>query len=368
MDTTSSDRIRGLLTKGVLDGVYPGAVLLVARRGKIIFFEQAGKLSLAPGAADISKDTIFDLASLTKPLATTLALMKCVDGGLIELDQPLEDLVPMALPIDKALITPRLILAHSAGFRDWEPFYLRLVEDIPEKRKELLRQWIIKMPLDYRPGEKALYSDLGFMVLEWVIEQATAIDLPTFLSRVFYSPLELKRTFFSDAALPLNLGEDQFAATEDCAWRKRIVRGYVHDENAFALGGYSGHAGLFGTAHDVYTLVDLLRAHFLGQRDDYLRPETVKAFFTRQKIAPDSSWALGWDTPTQGVSSSGRYFSEDSVGHLGFTGTSVWMDLKKDVIVVFLTNRIHPSRDNIKIRAFRPVLHDTVMEEVIGDG
>jgi CubicO group peptidase (beta-lactamase class C family) len=364
----SSNRIRDLLTKGVMDGVYPGAALLVARGSKIIFFEETGRVSLAPGAAYIAKDTIFDLASLTKPLATTLALMKCVDDGLIELDQPLEKLVPMALPTDKALITPRLILAHSGGFRDWEPFYLRLVEAVPEKRKELLRQWIIKMPLDYRPGEKALYSDLGFMILEWVIEQATAMVLPTFLSRCFYSPLGLKRTFFSDALPPLYPGEDQFAATEDCPWRKRIVRGYVHDENAFALGGYSGHAGLFGTAHDVYTLIDMLRAHFLRQRDDYLRPETVKAFFTQQKIAPDSSWALGWDTPTHGASSSGKYFSEDSVGHLGFTGTSVWMDLKKDVIVVFLTNRIHPSRDNIKIRAFRPVLHDTVMEDVIGDG
>ncbi|SPD73106.1 conserved hypothetical protein [uncultured Desulfobacterium sp.] len=366
MGNISSNRIRDLLTKGVTDGVFPGAVLLVASRGDIVFFEGTGRLCLAPGEDRVSADTIFDLASLTKPLATTLALMKCVDDGLIRLDQPLKDLVPVALPEDKALITLRLILAHSAGFMDWEPFYPRLAMSAPENRKGLLRQWIINKPLCYRPGEKALYSDLGFMILEMVIEAVTQMDLSTFLTRNFYVPLGLNRTFFSGTVRPVQFGEYQFAATEDCPWRKRVVRGYVHDENAFALGGYSGHAGLFGAAQDVYILVDLLRTHFFGKRDDYLKKETVRAFFKRQNIAPESSWALGWDTPTPGASSSGRYFSEESVGHLGFTGTSVWMDLKKDVVVVFLTNRIHPSRENISIRAFRPILHDTVMEVING--
>jgi CubicO group peptidase (beta-lactamase class C family) len=136
----------------------------------------------------------------------------------------------------------------------------------------------------------------------------------------------------------------------------------VHDENAYSLGGYSGHAGLFGTASEVYKLANLLRGHWRGERTDYLRPETVRAFFTRQDIVEGSSWALGWDTPSSANSSSGSYFSETSVGHLGFTGTSLWMDLEKDVIVVFLSNRIHPTRENKKIRAFRPVLHDRVME------
>jgi CubicO group peptidase (beta-lactamase class C family) len=142
------------------------------------------------------------------------------------------------------------------------------------------------------------------------------------------------------------------------------MRGYVHDENAYVLGGYSGHAGLFGTAEEVYLLIDLLRVHFLGQRSDYLRPETVKTFFSRQDVVNGSTWALGWDTPSTQDSSSGRYFSSNSVGHLGFTGTSIWMDFEKDIIVVFLTNRIHPTRNNEKIKAFRPKIHDVIMEEL----
>jgi CubicO group peptidase (beta-lactamase class C family) len=156
----------------------------------------------------------------------------------------------------------------------------------------------------------------------------------------------------------------QFAATEDCPWRKKILRGEVQDENAFAMGGYSGHAGLFGTAGDVYGIADMLRAHFRGERQDYFKPQTVRRFFTPQEIVDNSTWALGWDMPSLENSSSGNHFSRNSFGHLGFTGTSIWMDLDQDVIVVFLTNRVHPSRDNEKIKAFRPRLHDVIMEEL----
>ena len=138
----------------------------------------------------------------------------------------------------------------------------------------------------------------------------------------------------------------------------------MHDENAYALGGYSGHAGLFGTAGELYSLSDLLMGHYQGERGDYLRPETVRAFFSRQDLVNGSTWALGWDTPSPENSSSGKRFSARSVGHLGFSGTSVWMDLEQDVIVILLTNRIHPTRKNEKIRVFRPALHDLVMEEL----
>ena len=145
---------------------------------------------------------------------------------------------------------------------------------------------------------------------------------------------------------------------------KKVIQGEVHDENAFSLGGYSGHAGLFGVAEEVYQIVNLLREHYLGKRDDYFRPSTIREFFTKQNIAKDCTWVLGWDTPSAKDSSSGKYFSPNSVGHLGFTGTSIWMDLDKDVFVILLTNRIHPTRENEKIRAFRPKLHDLIMEEL----
>ena len=174
----------------------------------------------------------------------------------------------------------------------------------------------------------------------------------------------LKRIFLSDNPAFDHLDRGLFAATEQCPWRKRVILGEVHDENAYAMGGYSGHAGLFGTAEDVYTLVDMIRGHFLGARHDYLKSETLKEFFRRQRIVPESTWALGWDTPSDEGSSAGSYFSSRSFGHLGFTGTSVWMDLEKDVIVILLTNRIHPSRENEKIRTFRPQLHNLVMEKL----
>jgi len=362
LSAEQTDRVKRLLNKGVRDGVYPGALLLVAHKGKTVFVQEAGHRSMPP-AAPMTLDTVFDLASLTKPLATSIALMKCVDEGKIDLDQPLGSLLPKPLGNKKDLTT-RLILAHCAGFNDWEPFYLKLIESVPDIRKQLLREWIIEAPLVYQPGEQTLYSDLGFMILEWVIEECTKMPLHDFLHRNLYSPLSMNKTFFSGSALPISVEEDQIAATEDCPWRKKIIKGSVHDENAFAIGGYSGHAGLFGTAGDIHTLLNALRSHFLGNRNDYFKPETVRAFFTRQDLVKNSPWALGWDTPSPQGSSSGRYFSEKTVGHLGFTGTSVWMDLEQDVLVIFLTNRIHPTRKNEKIKSFRPELHNLVMQEI----
>jgi CubicO group peptidase (beta-lactamase class C family) len=291
--------------------------------------------------------------------------MKCIDMGKIHLDQALEDLLPGPLPKDKIGLTLRQILAHCAGFADWHPFYLELTRFKLGKRKELLRKWIMETPLVNQPGKETLYSDLGFMILEWVIEQITGIQLHLFLDRYFYAPLSLKKMFFSSSSVPNPVEENQIAATEACAWRKKVIQGAVHDENAYSLGGYSGHAGLFGTAREVYVLVGLLRRCYFGEAEDYLNTETVRAFFTRQGLVDGSTWALGWDTPSQQGSSSGRHFSSESVGHLGYTGTSVWMDLKQDLIVIFLTNRIHPDRKNEKIKAFRPVLHDLIMDTFV---
>ena len=358
-----NDRVEALLNKGVVEGVYPGAVLLVAFQGDVLF-KHVGSRTLVPEVLPMGRDTIFDLASLTKPLATTLAVMKLFDSGIIELDQPLEDLLPKALPRDKKTITPRLLLSHSAGFADWKPFYLELDHIRREERKGRLRDELLDIPLAYPPGEGTLYSDLGFMVLEWMVEEVAGMKLPQFLCRHFYDPLGLEKTYFYEHGVPFRFGEDQFAATEDCPWRKKALKGIVHDENAYAFGGYSGHAGLFSNAREVYTLVNLLREHYRGEREDYLKPETVRAFFTRQDLVAGSTWALGWDTPSSENSSSGGCFSKGSVGHLGFTGTSVWIDLEQDIIVIFLTNRVHPTRKNEKIRVFRPVLHDRVMEEL----
>jgi CubicO group peptidase (beta-lactamase class C family) len=359
----NSAAIGGLLKKGVDEGVFPGAVLLVAHKDEIVFFEKAGNRALVPNLLPMKKDTPFDLASLTKPLATTLSMMKLFDRGAVHPDQTLGDLLHISIPRDKAGITLRYLLSHSAGFQDWMPFYLELVSEKPQERKSLLRDRLLKMPLEYTPGKQVIYSDLGFMMLEWVIEKAAGGSLPQYYHEQFLMPLSLEKALFFGKT-DTKRKRVEFAATEDCPWRKRILQGEVHDENASVLGGYSGHAGLFGTAQGVYGIAKFLKEHFHGLRDDYLQPKTVKTFFEKQSLVSGNTWALGWDTPSPTGSSAGRYFPPDAVGHLGFTGTSLWMDLHHDVLVVFLTNRIHPSRQNTSIRAFRPQLHNLVMEQL----
>jgi CubicO group peptidase (beta-lactamase class C family) len=358
------DKIRAILDAGVGEGAFPGVVLLVAKKGEVLFIEKAGYLSLIPDRIPVKKETIFDLASLTKPLSTTLCVMKLVDEGKLELDQSLSQLIPTPVPSDKKDLSPRLLLSHSAGFTDWRPFYLDLMAYESEQRKRILREQILKDPLAYSPGEEYLYSDLGFMLLEWIIEEITGMSMRQFVEKSFYQSLSLKRTFLSTVPLSMPFKKAVFAATQDCPWRKRVIQGEVDDENAWALGGYSGHAGLFGTAEEVYEVVNLLREHYHGNRNDYLKPETVRTFFTRQDIVKGSDWCLGWDSRAEENSSAGRYFSRNSVGHTGSTGTSVWMDLDRDVVVILLTNRVHPTRENAKIKAFRPVLHDLIMEEL----
>ena len=365
MKNNDKTKIRQFLKNGAGEGVFPGAVLLVARGDEIVLREAVGYRCLFPKPLTIKIDTIFDLASLTKPLATTLALMKLVESGKIDLDRSVATLLSEPLPEDKKAITPRLLLCHSAGLTDWRPFYLDLVSHEPAKRKGILRNRILDDPLDYPPGDRVLYSDLGFMLLEWVIEESSGMTIPRYLEEHFYRPLSLQKTFFMEGNRRNQVPVQSFASTEDCPWRNRVIQGEVQDENAYALGGYSGHAGLFGTADEVYRIVNLLREHYPGRQQVYLSPKTVRDFFTRQDRVKGSTWALGWDTPSPKGSSSGHFFSKKSVGHLGFTGTSVWMDLEKEVIVVLLTNRIHPTRDNVKIREFRPKLHDMVMKALM---
>ena len=382
--------IKSTIERGVEEGAFPGAVLLVGTGGEVIFCEAAGNRSLVPEKIPMKRDTIFDLASLTKSLATTLVIMKLVEEGKIELDRKIADLLPHASLANKKDLTPRLLLSHSAGLVDWKPFYASLMDYPMRDRKRMLRQWIIEEPFVYEPGRGNMYSDLGFMLLEWIIEECTAENLAQVVQKHYYEPLGLKRTLFipieenpprspfgkgggeiNSSQSPPGKGKDQrageageFAATEDCPWRKRVLQGEVHDDNAWALGGCAGHAGLFSTAEEIYTIANMLREHFFGKRSDYFKPETVKEFFRRQNIVEGSDWALGWDTRALQGSSAGKYFSRDSVGHTGFTGTSIWMDLKKDVIAILLSNRIHPKRDNEKIKQFRPLIHDAIMREL----
>jgi len=311
----------------------------------------------------MEKETRFDLASLTKPLGTTLAAMKLKEENLLDLDQPISSLIEPFPWKDKADITPRLLLNHSSGLADWKPYYLELVQLPIKERKPAVRRLIMEESLHDEPHTVSLYSDLGFIVLEWIIEIVAGQDLSSFLNTNFYYPLGLKNLYLDQITTDPVHEKGLYAATEDCPWRKKIMQGHVHDENAYALGGYSGHAGLFGTALDIFTLTTALVNIYHGYNAGLLKSKTVRTFLSRQEIVPGSTCALGWDTPSKNNSSSGNYFSSNSVGHTGFTGTSIWIDLEKKITVLFLTNRIHPSRSNETIKKFRPELHNLIMRE-----
>ena len=254
MNKKDEDRIAELLNEGVKTGVYPGAVLLIALGGQILFLKAAGILSTVSPRPEAKIDSIYDLASLTKPLAATLAVMGLVDRSIISLDAKLGEILPDSVPRDKRDISVRLLLCHSSGFPDWKPYYSELIKYNPDDRKNIVRQWILKEPLEYHPGKNSKYSDLGFMLLEWIIEVSSGMKMAELVAEYYFKTLGLKRTFLMEKMAPFSLNE--IAATEECPWRKRIVHGEVHDENAYAMGGYSGHAGLFGCAEEVFILLD----------------------------------------------------------------------------------------------------------------
>lgn len=354
--------VRDLMRRGVAERVFPGAVLLVSKEDRVLFLEAFGLARLSPEQA-MKTDTVFDLASLTKPLATTLSLMLLVQHGRLALDQPLAGLIADFSATNKQHITTRQLLSHTSGLPDYKPYYKQLVEIEACNRKDRLRAMLVaEGPVD-KPGAASRYSDIGFMILEWIVEATAEMPLDRFVEGSIYRPLGLKDLFFVRLNSAAPKAKRGFAATEDCPWRGEVLEGRVHDDNAYAAGGVAGHAGLFGTAQDVYRLLcEILNVYKGKPNSGIFEREMVRLFFKRRSDL--GSWALGFDTPSRPDSSSGRYFSDQSVGHLGFTGTSFWMDLAKEVIVVLLTNRVHPSRANDRIKTFRPVLHDAIMLEI----
>ena len=354
---------RDLMQRGVQNSVFPGGVLLVAKEGRVVFFEAFGLARLTP-ERPMTTGTIFDLASLTKPLATSVALMLLVQQARLNLDQVLGSAIADFSGTNKQYITIRQLLSHTSGLPDYRPYYKELVELPPSERKGSLRALLLSEKLIHEPGQACLYSDVGFMILDWVVEVTAQKPLNYFAEESVYGPLGLKHLFFIPLGVAEGRDDQPYAATEDCPWRGKILDGEVHDDNAYALGGVAGHAGLFGTAQDVYGLLKELLNVYEGKPNNGLfRRNVVQTFLERQ--TDSGSWALGFDTPTRPDSSSGQYFSDQSVGHLGFTGTSCWVDLLKGVIVILLTNRIHPNRENERIKAFRPLLHDTVMDSIL---
>lgn len=365
------DRVARQMQRAVNSKVFPGAVLLVSYMDEVIFHEPFGLADIGSGQL-MRIESLFDLASLTKPLATALCVMKLVQCSALSVDQRLGQILNESSGTDKADITVDQLLRHTSGFPAHRPFYERVVATPEPLRRGFMRELLLQEPLVAKPGERQIYSDLGYMLLAWVVESVSGSQLDQFACKQIYEPAGIKDLFFmridnrsqvacekSNSCLK-NIR--RFVSTERCPWRKKIVRGEVHDDNAWAVGGVDGHAGLFGTASAVWSLLIELMHLLHGRESGLIDRELLKAFLTKKG---SGEMVAGFDTPSLSGSSAGRYFSSESVGHLGFTGTSFWMDPLKSLIVVLLSNRVHPSRENQKIKAFRPEIHDMIVEALL---
>jgi CubicO group peptidase (beta-lactamase class C family) len=351
--------VRHLMDRAVMGDVFPGAGRLGGGAEGVLFKQSFGVANRFTGEP-VTLQTVFDLASLTKPLATALTILYLIEKGKLGIETCLGEVLPAFRNTSKHSIQIRHLLYHTSGLPAHREYYHDLALLPMAERKTALRRLLVKEPLVRAIGVAPEYSDLGFMMLCWVIEEVTHERLDRFVSEKIYRPLGLRNLFFMDVMAPtIQKKEMPFAATECCSWRKALMAGAVSDDNAWVTGGIDGHAGLFGTAEDVYGLLKALLAAFHGKANSLFCPELVRAFFKRDAV---SSRALGFDTPNLEGSSSGSLFSVNTVGHLGFTGTSFWMDLDRGMVVVLLTNRIHPHRNNNRIRAFRPIVHDAVMK------
>ncbi len=344
-----------LMRQALAEGVFPGAVLLVSRAEKWVFHEAYGHANIFSNRR-VTVDTVFDLASLTKPLATTLAIMALIEKKQLRLDLTIGDIWPSWQHFDKAGIRIDQLLAHVAGMPAYRPYYPGLCRCPRADRPKVLLERLLQEPQQYPAGEQTCYSDPGFMLLALVVEKIAACGLDQFVTRHIYQPLGIKDLFFVD--IHRDKAHRECAATAYCRWRRQLVEGYVHDENAFALGGIAGHAGLFGTAGAVAQLLDGLLQSYETPRGLF-PSHLMRQFFSRYD---STERALGFDmAAAEGSSAGSRVAPDFTVGHLGFTGTSFWMALERSLVVILLSNRIHPSAANEGIKAFRPRLHDCVM-------
>jgi len=341
---------------------FPGGVLAVGHAGRLVHLKAFGRLSYDADAAEVRPDTLYDLASLTKVIVTTTLAMTLVDEGTLDLDARVGAFFPAWKGGKKDAVTLRQLLTHSGGLTWWAPLYKEI------RGESAYVERIVAMDLAYEPGTKSVYSDLGIVLLGDVLQRLGGEPLATLARRRVLDPLGMKDARY----LPEAVLVPRIAPTEHDPWRGRMLRGEVHDENAFALGGVAPHAGLFGTAPDLSRLAQTLLDGGAHEGRRLVSRATLELFTERAGI-PGVTRALGWDTPTEesgrrstsagqpGYSSAGSLLSGRAFGHTGFTGTSIWMDPERGLYVILLTNRVHPTRENDAIRAVRSQLADAVV-------
>jgi len=333
-------------------GTFPGAALSVVSKNKILYRTHLGSAQLEPEERKMKKDTIFGLASLTKVIVTASSIMKLVEMGRINIYDYIKEYFP-ELPEDKEEITIFHLLTHSSGFQA----IVKLWDKGMNYQQKI--KYILDLPLENNVGEVVNYSDPNFILLGELVQRLSGKSLQEFSQEHFFSPLGMDSTAYKPLT-NLKAVPDDIAAAEYCSWRKKMIVGEVHDENAYSLGEISGHAGLFSNINDLSTFVRMLLNKGSLKDKKVLSQKTVKTMIKNWTGDLNQNRALGWDLINNFRSSGGILFSDKSFGHTGFTGTSIWIDPVEEIGVIFLTNRVHPSRDNVDIISLRPRLHNLI--------
>ena len=341
-----ADSLRAVLEAGVRDSVFPGAIALVGTRDGVRAQVSAGRIDWAVDAPIPDDRTIWDLASLTKVIGLTTAMMQLVEQGAVDLDAPVQRYLPEWQGAQKDRVTVRHLLTHSSGLAPFIQLWKRTGS------ADDARRLVLAAPLDTLPGARMVYSDLGAMLAGWIVERVTGERLDAYLTRRVFGPLRMTDTRY----LPPATWRDRIAPTERDPWRGRLLRGEVHDENAFLLGGVSGHAGLFSTGADLARFARMYLSGGTLEGVRLVQTETIRRFTTVQRPG-FSNRALGWEVPT-GTNSAGRLMRPPAFGHTGFTGTSIWIDPAADRFVILLTNRVNPTRERTGIARVRTLVAD----------
>ena len=339
-----------ILREAIAEDIFPSAAVAVLWRGKLVALKAFGRFTDEPSSPEVTTATPFDLASVTKVVATATMAMILYERGLLDLEAPVVAIAPEFSGSDsrRKHITVRMLLAHSSGLPAYEKLYQRA------SCKDELLSLAFNTNLTADPGARAEYSDIGFIILGSLLERIADEALDRFCQREIFGALGMVHTMFNPPAAVRGLIPPTVA---DCVLRHRVIQGEVQDENASVLGGVAGHAGVFSSATDMAIFAGALSHGYP------VRPDTVD-FFTRRETSPQgTSRTLGWDTPSS-PSQSGKYFSPGSFGHLGYAGTSLWIDPQRQLSVVLLTNRTWPDCRNQAIKTIRPALHDSIIESL----
>ena len=347
------EKVDSIIEEAISDSAFPGGVLLVSKDGKILHEKAYGNYTYDHNSQRMKLSTIFDLASVSKVVGTTTAAMMLYDQGKMDLDDKVTKYLPRFGNNGKENITIRNLLLHNSGLAPFKKYY-----DLYSTADEVIND-IMNLTPEQEPGSKYVYSDLGMITLQKVMEKISGKSLDKYLNDNLFKPMGMNSTMYNP---PANLKNNCAPTEYDDFYRMRQLQGEVHDERAYMLNGVAGHAGLFSTAPDLAKFLQMIlnKGEYNGKQ--FIKPETVELFTKKQ--SEQSTRGLGWDTKSPEGSSAGQYFSLLSWGHTGYTGTSVWTDPELESFVILLTNRVYPTRNNNKLSKVRPLLHDAIYQSL----